>query len=99
MLTSNLPGINARRPACNKGRIVGQKRPLKLKLGWAIRFCLELAETIPISRFSTRQFIQHSATKLGLICPQHSMTMSHMSDPNAGREVTLIGETALIGPQ
>lgn len=47
MLTSNLPGINARRPACNKGRIVGQKRPLKLKLGWAIRFCLELAENHP----------------------------------------------------
>jgi hypothetical protein len=32
------------RPAWNKGRIVGQKRPLKPKHVWAIRVRLELAE-------------------------------------------------------
>jgi integrase len=40
----NLPAIRARRPAWNKGRIVGQKRPLKPKHVWAIRVRLELAE-------------------------------------------------------
>lgn len=34
--TPNLPAIRALRPACNKGRIVGQKRPLKPKHVWAI---------------------------------------------------------------
>lgn len=38
------PAIRARRPAWNKGRIVGQKRPLKPKHVWAIRAHLELAE-------------------------------------------------------
>jgi len=42
--TSNLPDIRALRPAWNKGRIVGQKRPLKPKHVWAIRVRLELAE-------------------------------------------------------
>ncbi len=36
--------IRALRPAWNKGRIVGQKRPLKPKHVWAIRVRLELAE-------------------------------------------------------
>lgn len=44
MSTPNLPTIRARRPAWNKGRIVGQKRPLKPKHVWAIRVRLELAE-------------------------------------------------------
>lgn len=37
MQTRNLPTIRALRPAWNKGRIVGQKRPLKPKHAWAIR--------------------------------------------------------------
>ena len=44
MQTPNLPAIRALRPAWNKGRIVGQKRPLKPKYIWAIRVRLELAE-------------------------------------------------------
>lgn len=44
MQTPNLPAIRALRPAWNKGRIVGQKRPLKPKHVWAIRVRLELAE-------------------------------------------------------
>jgi integrase len=42
--TPNLPAIRARRPAWNKGRIVGQKRPLLRKHVWAIRVRLEIAE-------------------------------------------------------
>jgi hypothetical protein len=41
---SNLPAIRARRPAWNKSRIVGRKRPLKPKHIWAIRVRLEMAE-------------------------------------------------------
>ena len=44
METPNLPAIRALRPAWNKGRIVGQKRPLKPKHVWGIRVRLELAE-------------------------------------------------------
>lgn len=44
METPNLPAIRALRPAWNKGRIVGQERPLKPKHVWAIRVRLELAE-------------------------------------------------------
>jgi site-specific recombinase XerD len=44
MQKPNLPAIRALRPAWNKGRIVGQKLPLKLKHVWAIRVRLELAE-------------------------------------------------------
>ncbi len=44
MQTPNLPAIRALRPAWNKGRIVGQKFPLKPKHVWAIRVRLELAE-------------------------------------------------------
>lgn len=43
MHTKNLPAIRARRPAWNKGRIVGQKRPLLPKHVWAIRVRLEIA--------------------------------------------------------
>lgn len=39
----NLPAIRARRPAWNKGRIVGQKRPLLPKHVRAIRIQLEIA--------------------------------------------------------
>tara|TARA_R110002020_G_scaffold77450_4_gene195469 strand:- start:9809 stop:10315 length:507 start_codon:yes stop_codon:yes gene_type:complete len=42
METPNLPAIRALPPAWNKGRIVGQKRPLKTKHVWAIRVRLEL---------------------------------------------------------
>ncbi|MEM7529516.1 MAG: tyrosine-type recombinase/integrase [Pseudomonadota bacterium] len=42
----NLPAIRPRRPAWNKGRIVGQKRPLLPKHVWAIRVRLEIAENI-----------------------------------------------------
>jgi hypothetical protein len=41
MHTPNLPAIRALRPAWNKGRIVGQKLPLKPKHVWAIRVRLE----------------------------------------------------------
>jgi hypothetical protein len=44
MQTPNLPVIRALRPAWNKGRIVGQKLPLKPKHVWAIRVRLELAK-------------------------------------------------------
>ena len=40
----NLPDICALRPVWNKGRIVGQKLPLKPKHVCAIRVRLELAE-------------------------------------------------------
>jgi site-specific recombinase XerC len=46
MQTPNLPAIRALRPAWNKGRIVGQKRPLMLKHVWAIRVRLEIAENL-----------------------------------------------------
>ena len=44
MSTANLPAIRACRPAWNKGRIVGQKRPLLPKHVWAIRVQLEIAQ-------------------------------------------------------
>jgi site-specific recombinase XerC len=44
MATPNPPAIRALRPARNKGRIVGLKRPLKPKHVWAIRVRLKLAE-------------------------------------------------------
>ena len=44
MPTNNLPVIRACRPTWNRGRIVGQKRPLKPKHVWVIRVRLELAE-------------------------------------------------------
>ena len=47
MLTSsNLPVIRPKRPPWNKGRIVGQKRPLLPKHVWAIRVRLELADNV-----------------------------------------------------
>jgi len=44
MQIPNLPAIRACRPAWNKGRIVGQKRPLLPKHIWAIRVRLEIAD-------------------------------------------------------
>ena len=44
MPVPNLPAIRPRRPAWNKGRIVGQKRPLLPKHVWAIPVRLEIAE-------------------------------------------------------
>lgn len=38
-----LPAVTAKRKAWNKGRIIGQKRPLLPKQVWAIRARLELA--------------------------------------------------------
>lgn len=46
MTTDNLPAIRACRPAWNKGRIVGQKRPLQPKHVWAIRVRLEIAANV-----------------------------------------------------
>ena len=43
MPTAKLPAIRACRPAWNKGRLVGQKRPLLPKHVWAIRVRLEIA--------------------------------------------------------
>ena len=45
MPVANLPAIRACRPVWNKGRIVGQKRPLLPKHVWAIRVRLEIAES------------------------------------------------------
>ena len=44
MTTPNLPMIIPQRRAWNRGRILGQKRPLLPKHVWAIRVRLELAE-------------------------------------------------------
>ncbi|WP_282610965.1 tyrosine-type recombinase/integrase [Pelagibius sp. Alg239-R121] len=44
MQITNLPAIRPQRPAWNRGRIVGQKRPLLQKHVWAIRVRLEIAE-------------------------------------------------------
>ena len=44
MQTPNLPALRALHPAWNKGRIIGQKKPLKPKHVWAIRVRLEQAE-------------------------------------------------------
>ena len=44
MQIPNLPAVRACRPVWNKGRIVGQKRPLRPKHVWAIRVRLEIAE-------------------------------------------------------
>ena len=46
MTTPNLPAIILPRRAWNRGRIIGQKRPLQPKHVWAIRVRLELAENI-----------------------------------------------------
>lgn len=46
MTIENLPAIRACRPAWNKGRIVGQKRPLLPKHVWAIRVRLEIANNV-----------------------------------------------------
>jgi integrase len=45
MQTPNLPAIRPKRPAWNKGRIVGQKLPLLPKHVWAIRVRLEIANS------------------------------------------------------
>ena len=46
MSTPNLPAIRACRPAWNKARIVGQKRPLLPRHVWAIRVRLEIADRV-----------------------------------------------------
>lgn len=46
MTIDNLPALRACRPAWNKGRIVGQKRPLLPKHVWAIRVRLEIATNV-----------------------------------------------------
>lgn len=46
MTIANLPAIRACRPAWNKGRIAGQKRPLLPKHVWAIRVRLEIADNV-----------------------------------------------------
>ncbi|MEL6646416.1 MAG: tyrosine-type recombinase/integrase [Pseudomonadota bacterium] len=53
MTVPNLPAVRQNRPAWNKGRLIGQKRPLLPKHVWAIRVCLELAErTRDLARFT-----------------------------------------------
>ena len=44
MTINNLPAVRAHHAAWNKGRLVGQKRPLQPKHVWAIRVRLELAD-------------------------------------------------------
>lgn len=46
MTIANLPAIHSSHPAWNKGRIVGQKRPLLPKHVWAIRVRLEIANRV-----------------------------------------------------
>lgn len=46
MSTPNLPMLLPRKRAWNKGRLVGQKRPLLPKHVWAIRVRLELAGSL-----------------------------------------------------
>ncbi|SFQ65640.1 Phage integrase family protein [Roseivivax halotolerans] len=46
MPTTNLPAIRLRRSAWNRGRIVGQKRPLMPKHVWAISVRLEIANRV-----------------------------------------------------
>lgn len=43
MSTVQLPALKPRRKAWNKGRLIGQKRPLLAKQVWAVRARLELA--------------------------------------------------------
>lgn len=49
------PYINETKPSFtwNKGKLVGQKAPLKLKEIWAIRIRLQLAERCGIWHYST----------------------------------------------
>ncbi len=41
-----LPAITSKRPPWNKGRLIGQKRPLLAKQVWAIRARLELSNNL-----------------------------------------------------
>ena len=43
MFSIQLPTVRPSRPPWNKGRLIGQKRPLKPRQVWAIRARLELA--------------------------------------------------------
>ncbi|KZL18281.1 MULTISPECIES: tyrosine-type recombinase/integrase [unclassified Pseudovibrio] len=54
MTITNLPMIRPTKPAWNRGRIIGQKRPLLPKHVWAIRVRLELAgKTRELALFNT----------------------------------------------
>ncbi|MFV1491509.1 integrase, partial [Phaeobacter sp. JH18-32] len=46
MSIPNLPAIRMRHAPWNKGRIIGQKRPLRPKHVWAIRVRLELSDRV-----------------------------------------------------
>lgn len=46
MSAIHLPSVRAKTPAWNKGRIIGQKRPLQPKHVWVIRVRLEIADNI-----------------------------------------------------
>lgn len=47
MTIESLPAIRTRRPAMNKGRIVGQKHTFRPKhFFWAIRIQLEIANSV-----------------------------------------------------
>lgn len=45
MSTDYLPALRPERPAWNKGRIIGQKRPLLPKHVWSIRVRLKMADS------------------------------------------------------
>ncbi|SFT19668.1 hypothetical protein SAMN04488050_1141, partial [Alloyangia pacifica] len=46
MGNENLPAVRPTKPAWNRGRIIGQKRPLLPRHVWAIRVRLEIAAEI-----------------------------------------------------
>ena len=53
MSNNQLPAIKLKYSPWNKGRLIGQKRPLLAKQVWAIRARLELAGNSEILRCST----------------------------------------------
>jgi hypothetical protein len=52
----------------NKGKLIGQKAPLKLKEIWAIRIRLQLAAERETSRFSISQSTVSCAGAIWLVC-------------------------------
>jgi len=66
MKTPNLPAVRPKRLAWNKGRIVGQKRPLLPKHVWAIRVRLEIAEVADVylaGNMKERAYVLQSKTQ------------------------------------
>ena len=63
-----LPVIRPSRVAWNKGRIIGQKRPLKPKHVWSIRVRLEMADNRATSRCSTWRSTASCAAAISSAC-------------------------------